>query len=438
MALHYTKVSTSSATVEIRSLLLMLVVVFAVNTPIGMIKNERVDTLAKQLYVVEETYKLRKSLVSSYLSLSDSTIAKHYFTNPHLFTDTVAHLMQEQSLLSSITIVSTQPAKRFRYSQHIQFYNEFYHNLSNRDMTQSVFRPDLDLFTEIAPIFDADHLVGYLVIEVNLSKFSENMRDNMVMLSSDGYVYSSTKPGINAFESLPMQYSGLVEQIERIQRASGKIEVGDYTGVYRRSISVNNQTTYLIKLVADDELIPRYIYLVMVLSALTIGVSYFLYKTRRDKQELSKITYVDELSGLHNRHYLNKLLNSSLNPNQYYVGIFDIDHFKSVNDKFGHDIGDQVIKRVAGVIRSRIRFSDYAFRMGGEEFLVVIKTDSTDVAKRIFERIRRDIETIDSQPKVTVSAGVCPLSCNLAQAIKLADTRLYSAKNQGRNQVCTE
>lgn len=69
---------------------------------------------------------------------------------------------------------------------------------------------------------------------------------------------------------------------------------------------------------------------------------------------------------------------------------------------------------------------------------MVIKTDSTDVAKRIFERIRRDIETIDSQPKVTVSAGVCPLSCNLAQAIKLADTRLYSAKNQGRNQVCTE
>jgi diguanylate cyclase (GGDEF)-like protein len=160
-----------------------------------------------------------------------------------------------------------------------------------------------------------------------------------------------------------------------------------------------------------------------------------IYLIRQDKRELSKITYQDELSGLHNRHYLKKIHDQTVKGKSYFVGMIDIDHFKSVNDTYGHDIGDQVIKRVSAVIKSRIRISDYAFRLGGEEFVVMVTTDSKEVARSIFERIRQDIASTNTIPKVTVSCGVSPVEHCLQQSIKSADALLYLAKNNGRNQV---
>ena len=87
------------------------------------------------------------------------------------------------------------------------------------------------------------------------------------------------------------------------------------------------------------------------------------------------------------------------------------------------------------MIKSRIRISDYAFRVGGEEFVVMIKTDSKEVAHSIFERIRKDIANTNTVPKVTVSCGVSRVEHCLQQSIKSADALLYLAKNNGRNQV---
>nr|WP_237729153.1 GGDEF domain-containing protein [Vibrio fluvialis] len=172
--------------------------------------------------------------------------------------------------------------------------------------------------------------------------------------------------------------------------------------------------------------------------SITAGVSLYLYRIRKDKLELSKITFTDELSGLHNRHYLKKVSRQLTPDGRYYLCILDIDHFKSVNDKYGHDIGDQVIKRVASVIKSRIRLTDYAFRFGGEEFVVVIKTDSTEQAVRIFDRIREDVARFVQAPKVTISGGVWPVIESVDDAIKQADRLLYMAKEGGRNTILSE
>ncbi|WP_260258366.1 GGDEF domain-containing protein [Vibrio intestinalis] len=436
MVLQYTKMSPSSATIEVRTLLLMLIVVFAINTPLGIIKREKIEAYEQQLKVASETFQLRKDMVESYLSLANSTIAKHYFSDPEPFNDLIYHLLNEQSLISSISIIPRY-ANANKYGLLLSSYLQLEPN-ENQLSNQTFFWPDEAIFTEVTPIYDDNVHLGYLIIEGHASEFANSFRQDTLMLDLAGFVYSSSYDGISQLASLPEQYTIITEQLSRSQRTAGVLDIGDHTVVYRHSVTMNGQQSYLIKLVRNDQLIPTYVYLLMVLTVATIGISYFLYRTRKDKQELTKMTYTDELSGLHNRHYLNKVNKQSLKPNKYYLAVFDIDHFKRVNDKYGHDIGDQVIRRVAQAIKRRIRISDFAFRMGGEEFLVVVKTDCVEVASQIFERIRLDVAEMESAPKVTISGGASRLVSGLGQSIKQADSMLYQAKDQGRNQICLE
>jgi diguanylate cyclase (GGDEF)-like protein len=124
----------------------------------------------------------------------------------------------------------------------------------------------------------------------------------------------------------------------------------------------------------------------------------------------------------------------------YSILIIDIDHFKKVNDTYGHDIGDEAIKAVAGVLSQTIRGIDAACRWGGEEFLCVLHGADTETAKIIAERIRKTIELseIPGVNKITVSVGIGTWSETMfdySQVIKTADRGLYEAKNNGRNRV---
>lgn len=428
--------SPSSATIEVRTLLLMLIVVFAINTPLGIIKREKIDAFEQQVKVASETFQLRKDMVGSYLSLADSTVAQYYFSDPDPFNDLAHQLLKNQSLISSISIVPRY-ASANKYGLLLSSYLQLESNKTNTT-NKTFFWPDEGIFTEVAPIYLDDAHVGYLIVEGYVSEFANSFRQDTLMLDLAGFVYSSNYDGISQLALLPEQYSAIVEQLSRTQREAGVLDIGDHTVIYRHSVTMNGQPSYLIKLVRNDTLIPTYVYLLMVLTVATIGISYFLYRTRKDKQELTKMTYTDELSGLHNRHYLNKVTRQSLKPNKYYLAVFDIDHFKLVNDKYGHDIGDQVIRRVAQVIKRRIRISDFAFRIGGEEFLVLVKTDCAEVASQIFERIRLDVAEMESAPQVTISGGASRLASGLGESIKRADNLLYQAKNLGRNCVCFE
>jgi diguanylate cyclase (GGDEF)-like protein len=156
----------------------------------------------------------------------------------------------------------------------------------------------------------------------------------------------------------------------------------------------------------------------------------------------------DPLTSLYNRRFLNELLESNIpaRVKEGYVHsvlMMDIDFFKKVNDKYGHNIGDEVIKMVAYVIKKHIRNSDIAVRYGGEEFLVLLINATSEKTIEIAKKISKDFsEAIfvsgKDTFKKTISTGICyyPTDANkLWKAIKLADEALYKAKNNGRNRI---
>lgn len=121
--------------------------------------------------------------------------------------------------------------------------------------------------------------------------------------------------------------------------------------------------------------------------------------------------------------------------------LIDVDHFKHINDKYGHTTGDQVLKQVAQLILASSRQSDYAGRYGGEEFALILSASPLTKAREITERLRKNIAdfTFDGvDGDVTVSIGIAEFNAaylGITDWINAADTALYNAKRQGRNQV---
>ena len=163
---------------------------------------------------------------------------------------------------------------------------------------------------------------------------------------------------------------------------------------------------------------------------------------RQKQLELENKAERDSLTGLLNRYSMQDRLNAELNRcyrnNQpMALMIFDIDHFKSVNDNFGHHIGDQVIRQVAAISQDTFRDYDLAFRIGGEEFLVCMPGVNQQQAARKAELLREQIEAQQIVPgaKITISIGyaIAQLNQDLDTLVKKADDALYHAKKNGRN-----
>jgi diguanylate cyclase (GGDEF)-like protein len=120
---------------------------------------------------------------------------------------------------------------------------------------------------------------------------------------------------------------------------------------------------------------------------------------------------------------------------------FDIDHFKKVNDVYGHQTGDVALRTVVDTLSAQLRESDVFFRVGGEEFMIVLAHHPLNQAKEIAERLRKRVEHIQeaSLPHLTISLGVAELDTHetLEQLLHRIDLALYEAKSNGRNCVCT-
>ena len=123
-----------------------------------------------------------------------------------------------------------------------------------------------------------------------------------------------------------------------------------------------------------------------------------------------------------------------------WLAVVDVDHFKAVNDKFGHLYGDEVLILIANLLQSSFRAQDRVFRFGGEEFVVLLRSSTLENAKKIIERFRMNVEQHDFPQvgKVTVSVGFVSISAYEAPVIILgrADQALYYAKSHGRNMAC--
>jgi diguanylate cyclase (GGDEF)-like protein len=158
-----------------------------------------------------------------------------------------------------------------------------------------------------------------------------------------------------------------------------------------------------------------------------------------------KLAMTDSLTGLANRRcaldWLNRLLKASADEGlSLAVVIFDIDHFKAINDCFGHPTGDSVLKRVAEIARAQVRGDDVVGRIGGEEFLWLLPSAGTTLARQRAEQLRAAIEygtAGPDLPRVTVSLGLAQLrpGDTAERLLARADAALYQAKQGGRNKV---
>lgn len=152
---------------------------------------------------------------------------------------------------------------------------------------------------------------------------------------------------------------------------------------------------------------------------------------------------IDPLTGLNNRRLLEQILDTFLVTNTSFCAItFDIDHFKKVNDSYGHSAGDQVLKELARIVLDSSRGNDVSIRLGGEEFLILMANCKLEVAVKIAERLRTTVMQHDfpGVGSVTISLGVAAWpehGLSPHDTLRIADERLYRAKNQGRNKVCS-
>ncbi|MDF1761528.1 MAG: diguanylate cyclase [Coxiellaceae bacterium] len=165
--------------------------------------------------------------------------------------------------------------------------------------------------------------------------------------------------------------------------------------------------------------------------------------------KLEEDSHRDTLTNAYNRRFLTEwLIQQAKLIERYHYSVscllFDLDHFKKINDEYGHDKGDEVLVSFVKYVETTLRDSDILVRYGGEEFLVLLSHTELEMARQAAERIRERIENLSvaglPAGKLTTSIGV---SCwdsehhsDYSHLLKMADDALYQAKNQGRNRVC--
>lgn len=165
------------------------------------------------------------------------------------------------------------------------------------------------------------------------------------------------------------------------------------------------------------------------------------FDTYTVKHQLEDSLVMDPLTKVYNRHKLPSIVNGRAfdfdNVDDVSVLMADIDYFKHINDTYGHDKGDEVLKSVANVIKGCTRSNDYIIRWGGEEFVVIMPNCPIEQAVNVAERIREKVAATDNGVcPVTISLGVARYDgFNYENAITAADKALYEAKESGRNRV---
>ncbi|MDW6020694.1 GGDEF domain-containing protein [Mesorhizobium sp. BAC0120] len=165
-------------------------------------------------------------------------------------------------------------------------------------------------------------------------------------------------------------------------------------------------------------------------------------------ETLEQAALTDSLTGMQNRRYFDDALREYLEEFRRIdrpVGLMllDLDHFKTVNDTHGHDVGDTVLRAVANCLKDMTRYHDVVARLGGEEFAVVAPNMDTDLLLKLAERIRKAIAATavvsgNVRLKITTSVGLAIWDGKESadQFFRRADARLYQAKSLGRNRVC--
>ncbi len=213
-------------------------------------------------------------------------------------------------------------------------------------------------------------------------------------------------------------------------------------------IYIGGKVGAILQLIFDDDVADFVHWMIPYIKSYLAEASPVI-ESRKLMELLKEQSIVDQLTGMYNRRFLDESsenIIAGINRRGTNLGVLmlDIDHFKEVNDKYGHDNGDVVLKNVSKEIKKSIRSSDIAVRFGGEEFIALLIDIKEGEGIVIAEKIRKAVESSPLEIaggvvlRKTISIGVCeyPIdSDKFWQAVKFADVALYEAKENGRNRV---
>lgn len=189
---------------------------------------------------------------------------------------------------------------------------------------------------------------------------------------------------------------------------------------------------------SQERIIRQYQIGLVAAAVFTITVILSLVLIVRQRNILHTLSVTDQLTQIHNRRMIINTFEKASND-ELCIALIDLDHFKGINDRYGHVFGDEVLKKVANTIRLSIRNGDMVGRYGGEEFMIMFDQTTIDEAKTIIERILRNIEDLEwgsKDLKTTASAGlVYSQKIKGDDLIREADELLYASKHNGRNQM---
>ena len=192
---------------------------------------------------------------------------------------------------------------------------------------------------------------------------------------------------------------------------------------------------------------PHLQFIIVLVTLVLNNIFAYVFATRMNeqRQHLSYLAERDPLTGIGNRRALTASLEDVIvrqhtKPVTASLVVLDLDHFKDVNDTYGHTIGDKILIRVTDIVDTKIRVTDDLYRYGGEEFVVIAMGAPREAANKLAEQLRVAVEASDLLPErpVTISLGVAELKHGEGYDdwLHRADSALYEAKRAGRNRVC--
>jgi diguanylate cyclase (GGDEF)-like protein len=267
------------------------------------------------------------------------------------------------------------------------------------------------------------------------------VKDGKVVSSEEGFDTDSVDTPIT-------DYPTLAECIEQRKDSAAEI-TADGNHLLWKLVMTNDKITACLEISSPTPFTPK-----------TLDVIDGIMSVYRNYQNLIDYSERDSLTGLFNRKTFDEKFSKMLaaataqekppseekerrlntDIKEQWLAVIDIDHFKRVNDTFGHLYGDEVLILLANILRSSFRAQDRIFRFGGEEFVILLRSTTLENARRAFERFRSNVEKYDFPQvgRVTISLGFASINKSETPVVILghADQALYFAKTSGRNRVC--
>jgi diguanylate cyclase (GGDEF)-like protein/PAS domain S-box-containing protein len=280
--------------------------------------------------------------------------------------------------------------------------------------------------------------------ETRYRRLFETSQDGILILDADTAQITDVNPFLirmlgyshKDFLQKKLWEVGLFKDIELSRSAFSELQEKGYVRFKDLPLETKDGRTIDVEFVSN-------VYLVNMKKVIQCNIRDITVQKRME-EKLKKLSTKDNLTGFYNRRKFKEIIRIEIERVKRYnqplsIIMFDIDHFKKVNDKYGHGAGDYVLKTIASIVRKNVRKIDYLFRWGGEEFLILSSETQLDKAHALAERIRKAIESYKFKKvgKVTVSFGVTEFKERETQDsfIKRADDAMYKAKEKGRNRV---